>query len=104
VGFLNMMIVRDSRLNLLKKDFGKKKESITHIFSLMVKLTTIKFVLGIITIEYLHLKHLVIKTTFLHGDLKKDIYIKQSQGFLVKGKENLVCKLKNDLIWLETSS
>jgi hypothetical protein len=64
----------------------------------MVKLTTIKFVLGIITIEYLHLKHLEIKTTFLHGDLKKDIYIKQSQGFLVKGKENLVCKLKNDLV------
>lgn len=98
------MVVKDSMSNLLRKDFDRKKESITHIFSSMVKLITVKFVLGIITIKYLHLKHLDVKTTFLHGDLKKDTCINQSRGFSVKGKENLVCKLKNDLVWLETSS
>ena len=37
------------------------------------------------------------KTTFLHGDLEEEIYMKQSEGFVVKGKKELVCKLKKSL-------
>eukprot|EP00253_Pinus_taeda_P021617 PITA_21617 len=35
-----------------------------------------------------------VKTTFLHGDLEEEIYMKQPEGFAVKGKKELVCKLK----------
>ena len=38
-----------------------------------------------------------VKTTFLHGDLNEEIYMKQPEGFLVKGKKELVCKLKKSL-------
>jgi hypothetical protein len=38
-----------------------------------------------------------VKTTFLHGDLEEDIYMQQPQGYEVKGKENLVCRLKKIL-------
>eukprot|EP00253_Pinus_taeda_P031723 PITA_31723 len=31
-----------------------------------------------------------VKTTFLHGDLEEEIYIKQPEGFAVKGKKELV--------------
>lgn len=34
-----------------------------------------------------------IKTAFLHGDLEKEIYIEQPEGFQVKGKEEYVFKL-----------
>jgi hypothetical protein len=37
---------------------------------------------------------LYVKTTFIQGDLEEKIYIQQPQGYEVKGKENLVCKLK----------
>lgn len=34
------------------------------------------------------------KTVFIHGDLKEEIYMSQPENFVAKGKENLVCKLK----------
>ena len=40
------------------------------------------------------------KTTFLHGDLEEEIYMKQLEGFVVKGKKELVCKLKKSLFGL----
>jgi hypothetical protein len=35
-----------------------------------------------------------VKTKFLHGDLEEEMYMKQPEGFVVKGKNELVCKLK----------
>ncbi|RVW78850.1 Retrovirus-related Pol polyprotein from transposon TNT 1-94 [Vitis vinifera] len=45
-------------------------------------------------VENLHLEQLDVKTTFLHGDLEEDLYMIQSEGFIVQGQENLVCKLR----------
>ena len=36
-----------------------------------------------------------VKTSFLHGYLEEEIYLKQPEGFMVKGKKELVCRLKN---------
>jgi hypothetical protein len=37
-----------------------------------------------------------VKTMFLHGDLEEEIYMKQLEVFVVKGKKDLVCKPKKD--------
>ena len=41
------------------------------------------------------------KATFLHGVLKEDLYMIQSEGFIVQGQENLVCKLRKSLYGLK---
>ena len=63
------------------------------IFSPVVKLTSIRILLSVVSSENLHLEQMDVKTTFLHGDLDKEIYMQQLEGFVVPGKEYMVCKL-----------
>ena len=72
-----------------------------EVFFLVVKNTTIKLVLGMVTSENLHLEQLDVKTAFLYGDLEKDIYMHQLEGFIVQGKENLFCRLTKSLYGLK---
>ena len=37
------------------------------------------------------------KSTFLNGELKEEVYLKQHEGFIKPGHENLVYKLKKAL-------
>ena len=55
------------------------------IFSPVVKMTTLCFMLGIVTADNLELIQLDVKTTFLHGDLKEEIYMEQPKGFMASG-------------------
>ena len=90
------------KARLVVKGFQKKEGvDYTDIFSPVVKLTTIRLVLGIVAVENLYLKQLDVKTTFLHGDLEEEIYMVQPEGFEVKGKEHMVCRLKKSLFGLK---
>ena len=55
----------------------QQKEGINYneIFSLMVKLTTIRTVLALVARDDLYLEQMDVKTTFLHGDLEEEIYM-----------------------------
>ena len=44
-----------------------------------------------------------VRTKFLHEDLEEEIYMKQPEVFAMKGKKELVCKLKNFLYGLKQS-
>jgi hypothetical protein len=48
--------------------------------------------------------HMDVKSVFLNGDLQEEVYIKQSMGFIVTGKENKVLKLRNALYGLHQAS
>ena len=43
------------------------------------------------------------KTTFPYGDLEEETYMKHPEGFTIKGKEELVCRLKKCLYGLKQS-
>jgi hypothetical protein len=77
-------------------DFGE-------IFSLVAKLTSIRFMLSVAAAFDFEVEQMDVKTTFLHGDLEEEIYMKQPEGFFVKGKKELVCKLKKSLYGLKQS-
>ena len=60
-------------------------------------MSTIRLILGMVAAENLHLEQLDANMAFLHGDLEKDIYMIQPEGFIVQGQENLVYKLRKSL-------
>ena len=43
------------------------------------------------------------KNACLHGELEKDIYMQQHEGFMVSGKEDYVCLLKKSLYGMKQS-
>ena len=42
-----------------------------------------------------------VKTTFLNGDLEKEVYKKQPEGFITNGNDHIVCKLKKSIYGLK---
>jgi Reverse transcriptase (RNA-dependent DNA polymerase) len=87
---------------LVVKSFGQKQGiDFEEIFSLVVKLIFIRAVLGLVVGLDLELEQLDVKIAFLHGDLEEEIYMVQQKGFEVKGKKNMICKLKKSLYRLK---
>ena len=83
------------------KGFNQKQEiDFNEIFFPVVKMSSIWVVLGLVASLDLELEQLDVKTTFLHGDLKEEIYMDQPEGFKLKGKEHMVCKLRKSLYGL----
>ena len=75
-------------------DFG-------DIFSPVAKVASIRLLLSIVATFDFEVEQVDVKTTFLHGDLEEEIYMKQPEGFTVKGKKEMVCKLKKSLYGLK---
>lgn len=49
----------------------------------------------------LEIEKMDINTMFLHEDLKEEIYMKQLEGFTLKGNKEPVCKVKKSLYGLK---
>ena len=77
-------------------DFG-------DIFSPVAKVTSIRLLLSVVVAFDFEVEQMQVKTTFLHGELEEEIYMKKLEGFMVKGKKALVCKLKKSLYGLKQS-
>jgi hypothetical protein len=64
-------------------DFGE-------IFSPVAKLTSIRLLLSVAAAFDFEIEQMDVKTTFLHGDLEEEIFMKQPEGYVVKGKKEMV--------------
>ena len=90
------------KARLVVKGYGQKKGiDFEEIFSPVVKMPSIRVALGLAACLNLEIEQLDVKTAFLHGDLDEEIYMEQPEGFKVRGKEQLVCKLKKSLYGLK---
>ena len=81
-----------------RQDYGVDFD---EIFSPVVKMKTLRFMLGVVAADNLELIQLDVKTAFLHGDLKDEIYTEQPEGFMASGLEHLVCRLRKSLYGLK---
>ncbi|GKB09585.1 retrotransposon protein, putative, ty1-copia subclass [Tanacetum coccineum] len=74
-----------------------------EVFSLVVRHRYIRVILSLTTYKDYKLEQLDAKTTFLHGNLKETIYMKQPPSF-EEGTSNKVFLLKKSLYGLKESS
>jgi len=69
----------------------------TKTFSPVPKLNTIRVLLSLATnLDWQLLQHDV-KNTFLHGDLKEDVYMDIPLGYMPSSRTKVVCKLEQAL-------
>ena len=74
-----------------------------NILSHVSKITSIRVVLYLATTVYLEIEQMDVKTTFLHGDLEDQIYMKNHEGFIVKLEKELICKINKSIYGLKES-
>lgn len=81
-----------------------KGESYAETFSPVVNFGVIRFFFALL-VSYLKWSHLQcdVKGAYLYAPLKERVYMSQPSGFVVKGKEHLVCKLEKALYGLHQS-
>ena len=65
-----------------------------------MKYTSIRTLCPIVNQIDLELHQMDVSTVFLNGDLQEEIYMKQPEGYVKQGQENLVCKLNKSLYGL----
>jgi hypothetical protein len=72
-----------------------------RIFFPHKKWATICALLSLVAQNRWKIHHMDVKTTFLNGYLKDNVYMSQTKGFVVKGQEHKVCNLIKSLYGLK---
>ena len=80
-----------------------QKEGVDYdeTFARVARQTSIKSIISIALAVGWTLHQMDVKTAFLNGIIKEEVYIEQPKGFVVHGKESHVCKMKNVLYGLK---
>ena len=73
----------------------------TEVFAPVAKLDTIRIILSMAAQNGWFIFQMDVKSAFLHGELEEEIYVQQPAGFIEKGQEEKVYKLKKALYGLK---
>ena len=65
-------------------------------FAPVARFTAIKTMMAVAAKKNFPMHQMDVKSAFLNGDLKEELYMKRPQG-VKKGPEKLVCRLKKSL-------
>jgi hypothetical protein len=73
-------------------------------FSPVACFESLQLLLALAMLEDWEIQQMDIKSAFLHGELEEEIYMEQPIGFIIAGKEHLVCRLHKALYGLKQAS
>ena len=71
-----------------------------EVFAPVARLDMMRLLIALAAHELWEIYHMDVKSAFLNGDLKEEVYVEQPAGFIRKGNEHKVFKLKKALYGL----
>lgn len=71
-----------------------------EVYAPVTRLETVRLLLALAAKNSWEVHHLDVKTAFLNGEIKEDVYVSQPEGFEQAGKEHMVYKLLKALYGL----
>jgi hypothetical protein len=90
------------KARFVARGFSQKEgEDYDETFSLVARYTSIRAIISLAASMGWNLHQMDVKTTFLNGAIKEEVYIEQPQGFEVHSKDTHVCRLKKSLYGLK---
>eukprot|EP00253_Pinus_taeda_P034579 PITA_34579 len=90
------------KVRLVEKGFSQKERvDYEETFSPTAKWATIRTLFSLAAQNGWKVHQMDVKTAFLNGDLKENVFMSQPEGFAVKGHEHKVCKLVKSLYGLK---
>ena len=94
-------MTKEKELQLLQKCF----RAVSHckVCSLVAHFESFYNLVAVAVQKELKLHQLDITSAFLNGHLEEEVFMKQPEGVVEKGKEHLVCRLKQRLYGLKQS-
>ena len=80
-----------------------QKEGVDYdeTFAPVARYTCIKTIITLASAMRWRLRQMGVKTKFLNGEIEKEGYVEQPDGFVVHGKESHLCRLKKALYGLK---
>ncbi|KAL0291226.1 UNVERIFIED_CONTAM: Retrovirus-related Pol polyprotein from transposon TNT 1-94 [Sesamum angustifolium] len=86
------------KAKLVAKGFKQKKRiDYLDIYSPVARLTIIRVLIALASIYNFSIHQMDVKTTFLYGELKVEIYMDHLENFVAYGSKRKVCKLVKSL-------
>ena len=96
--------VERHKARLVAQGFSQKFGSdYDETFCPVVRLESLRTVIALAVQNGLKIHQVDVTTAFLNGELLEEVYMKQPKGFIVKGQEHLVCRLKRSIYGLKQS-
>jgi hypothetical protein len=90
------------KARLVAKGFSQKEGlDYKETFAPVAKFASIRTLLALAAHQDYEVHQMDVKTAFLNGDLDVELYMRQPEGFVVAGQEELVCKLRKSLYGLK---
>lgn len=72
-----------------------------EVFAHVARIETVRFIIALAASKGWEIHHLDVKTAFLHGELKEEVYVTQPEGFISLGNEDKVYRLHKALYGLK---
>ncbi|KAA0031640.1 Retrovirus-related Pol polyprotein from transposon TNT 1-94 [Cucumis melo var. makuwa] len=83
------------KARLVAKGYTQKDDiDYKETFSPVSKKDSLRIIMALVAHYDLELYQMDVKTAFLNGNLDEEVFMDQPEGFMVEGKEHMVCKLK----------